>query len=1213
MAATTPPSVRRSSFSMSSQTNSPSSSSRRWLLATLALLAASIALFAWEPWSAQTPQQTPAVTEPADEARNATVLDADGNQRATPEHASGTEPTGDARARTQVAARTVLRGTYTADASFRLDDGNALLMPAPAKLRGGAMGLASFGMDMARRSAKRRADLAAGKQVDEESLEQEMLALIGRAPPVMTAPLGPRGNFTFLDPPEGSYQVVLDHPVLLNRQQVLAEVVLGQEHELGALETRIGAGLVVVVSDAAGQPLQGAKLELGRPIDVSQFMDPSKLGNTLDFLPRMIPFEGQTDERGIRLFRGLPIEDEWLLEVHSRGFVSDYRSFELPAGRETVLSVQLRRGTTLAVTVLDPDGAPVSGVPVEVDIPNRPLPARIKGMAQMERNYSRGGTTGADGVAQIVGLPVGHAQVAARPPGYFDLLRPVALAAGDGNAVTLQLDRGLTISGRLVDVHGAPISAGRVLPTAPREDSFLGLDSGKFMGNVLTVRLWEDGIRAADDGTFSIGGLEAGDVVAVAAVAPGHDRGQVDAVSAGAEGVEIVLQELGTLRGVVVAEPDGEPVTAFKVELQQRAFVMFDHAVLGQGFGEREDGSFVLEDVPRDKFTVAITADGHAPWSESVDFSEGTVDLGEIRLQLPASVRGTTVDPTGVPLPGVTVRVSRGGAADSLMMAQTLGAEMFTSDEEGRFHIEGLTGKRVRLIADKDGYATLRTRPIPLQPGACSEDIVLELDAGGILDGVLTDDEGRPLSGWRAQATHTSGVSMRAALTDANGVFVLEGLMPGTTKVDCMPGDYVSRFAGSGAQDLEKDGFNIAKTIGNAMKWIASDRVVIRSGERTELEMVFRAPDEMDEEGAVRVHGTVRVADVPLEDGMVFLSAAGRTALGPVAQVEAGIFTFEGVPPGTYRCRIQAGILSGAVGQSRTIEVPEGAREHRIELTMPGGELAGTVEDETGRPVAGVAVLLSSSAHAELTTDRMDLGEGSVVTDDTGNFRFHGLAAGSYHLVAREVLSGHERSAQLARIDLRSGERRSDLQLTLARGGTLHVHVRAAGQARTNGLVTLLDPNGNPLGLFHRKLTDRNGSVSFSGLPEGAYRVVVDAPGLAPRVSDVIWHSGVGESSLDIELSAGVPTVVQVGGTLPPELAAHTVTYVVRRADGQLVKTGQVTLPALSGAAAAEVSLGSLESGRYVFQLESERLGVLRGEGEVPRAERAVVSLVVRD
>ncbi|MEM7201571.1 MAG: carboxypeptidase regulatory-like domain-containing protein [Planctomycetota bacterium] len=1171
------------------------------ILALASVLALILTLSLWRPWESPAPQPRAGAPDAPDSASlhggggepetSAATLAAAGQATANP-----------ATERQQVAADTILRGAFAGPAGVRWPGGGrALLLRAGKEIGKGPMGMFSFGMDAVRRRAESR---AGGKRDD---IKREMMDLIGRGEPVMTTPLDPLGGFVFADPPPGRYQIGLDHRVVLQESLVPVAIEDGATLDVGVLPTRTGSSLLVLVHGAEGQPLQGVRLELGRPIDVRQLMDPSKLGDTTKTVMRMLPFESHTDARGSCAFRGLAAEDAWLLETRAAGYIGDDRMVQLTAGRETVVSIQLQRGSTLRTTVRTAGGTPIADASLRLRIPDIIRPARVTGAPGQEddRSFQKKGRANADGVIRIRGLPAGRAELRVTAPGYFTKEHSVALPAGDDATVPVDvvLERGETVAGLVVDAEtGEPVPKARVLavPDAT-EDGSSGLgafDPSDMMADLVNVQLYEDGVLTAADGAFEIGGLRANAPAKVVAIAGGYDRGELRGVAAGSTGLEVRLTPQVLLHGRVVAAPGGQPVTAFEVALATRAFALFERTMRKREFADSIDGAFTLENVPREKLTLKIEAEGRAPFSQKVDFSEGSVDLGDIELRPPASLSGAVVDEHGAPIADATVRIAQGGAADSLFMAKMLGRTLYHSDDAGQFSIEGLQGGRLRLIADKPGYTTVRSRILRLTAGEETAGVTLTLDRGGSVRGRLVDADGAPLVGWRAQATHTSGIAMTDTTTDALGEFLLTGLLPGTHKIDCMPADYMSRFAGVGAGASTGDGkpVNVMKNIGEAMRYVVSDRATVHAGEETEVELVFEEPTDDLADGPGTVRGTVRLGGRPLKAGMVFFSRLGSLAQARTVTVEDGNFTATGLSPGAYRCRVQGGLLEGSIGTSRVVDVV-GSGATTVELELPGGALRGRVVDGTGAPVARVVLILGAPGGS--TNDRMDWGEGSTITDRDGSFNFEGLGPGSYELIAKEELGGGRRTARLDTIELGANEVREGLQLTLGGGATLTVHVRQRGATRINGLVTVLDAFGNPLGLFHRTLTDRDGQVAFAGLPAGSYRLAVEAPGAAPQAAGPVWLRDGKETSLDVELRRGVQTTLALRASARG-LADETVGYTIRTDDGALVAQGALQLRGLSaGGAPVSLPLTPLAPGRYRLHLEGAALGTHDSEHEV--------------
>ena len=393
-----------------------------------------------------------------------------------------------------------------------------------------------------------------------------------------------------------------------------------------------------------------------------------------------------------------------------------------------------------------------------------------------------------------------------------------------------------------------------------------------------------------------------------------------------------------------------------------------------------------------------------------------------------------------------------------------------------------------------------------------------------------------------------------------DGTFAFEGLEPGTHKVDAIGEGHLQDLGAR--NDFESGNFDLSKLIGDVMKWTISDRVVVREGEVSEMKMVFEAPEDEIIDALVAVTGDVRLGGSALQTGIAMLFQPGSTIQRYMATVTQGSFDFGRIRPGTYRLQVTAGLLSGSVGEPKIVRVPE-QESHRIEVDLPGGGISGTVLHDDGRPASGVVLSVSSPTVSGAAMERVDIGEGTAMSGGDGSFSFQGLATGSYDIFAKELMlaGGAGQSGRLSGISIGAGEVRDDLVIHLGAGGRLHVAVRDSIGPRGNALVTLLGPSGGPLDLFHRSLTDRDGEIEFQGLPEGQYRVSVDAPRTAPGISPPVFVGEGASADVVVTLDSGVPVTLKLEGEVPDSARGQLVIYSVWRPDGALMRSGRVVIP----------------------------------------------------
>jgi hypothetical protein len=1043
--------------------------------------------------------------------------------------------------------------------------------------------------------------LALSRLAREGATAGEFADWIDRDPPVRTADVDASGAFAIADPPLGRYRLLLEHPTLQLAAPLEVAVLPGEERDLGEIATRGAAALLVLVADGSGRAIEKASVHLYSRIDPLAFTDPAVLADLPALFRRMLPRVLVTDERGTCRFEGLEPHATWTIRVTAAGFAQDTRPVAVAAGADNLVRVDLVPGARLRVHVVDEADRACAGARFHVRFPDAAELAPFAGLSG-SRPSPAGGTTDADGTRELEGLPLGRAVVDLETPGFLPRSAELQLRSGEVSEVALRLERGAAVTGRVVGESGAGVAGAHVMHVPLLEQSFLGFDLSDAVGlDLMSLDIAERGVACDASGGFVLGGFEHGQAAALVASAPGYEPAQANAVAGSGGPVEIVLLTTATLTGAVTAEPDGSAVSDFTVSISTRSLGVFDRPVAEQTFSGAAGGTFALASLPRDTVTALVRAPGRAPWSSSLDLRSGAVDLGEIRLQQPATIEGVVVDPEGAPLEGVSIRIARGGPGDLFGMAAVFGSDAgVLTDRSGRFSIGDLAGRSVRLLADKAGFAPLRTRPIRIAPGESVTGVLLELGRGGSIRGRVVFADGTPPGQWHIQASHASGLGTASAVTDAEGAFRLVGLAAGTHKVDAFPIDRMQRLVGI-TQRRDPQDLDFASLISEAMHWVLSDRVVVRDGE--EVELTFQAePPETEDEAGTDVTGSVRLGERYLEGGMMLLLPPDSDTARYAIPISAGRFRAS-VRPGAYLARVQPNFLAGFVGAPVRVDVPRAAL-HALDLVFPGGRLSGhVVYHETGAPAVGVALSVLRPGALDAATERFDVGDGTVLTDGRGAFRFEGLGEGTYEIFAKELVStgAGGNSGRLSHLVLGRDQLLDDLVLHIGAGSSLRVSVRDGLGPRSNALVSLLDPGGRRLDLFHHSLTDDDGVATVSGVPPGRYRVLVDASASAPAVSDVLVVASGEERSLEVFLTGGVRAVLEIAGL--PAGREQIVRYAVFAGE-VLLRSGRAVVGAPADGRCT-VELGPFLPGGYLVRLEGLGAEPALVRGEVPETGAA--------
>jgi hypothetical protein len=310
------------------------------------------------------------------------------------------------------------------------------------------------------------------------------------------------------------------------------------------------------------------------------------------------------------------------------------------------------------------------------------------------------------GIARIAPLTQGDLPLRVTAPGYAAQELTIGIPGRTRVRVDIQLVRGATISGVVLDPNHRPLAGAHVVSAhyaleAPRPvevDTVSGAD-GRFVLDCVVPGLV--GVRASAPAYAEA-------VAKETALGPGATR----------TGVELVLNTGGAIIGTV-STLAGLPAPGARVQATR----LSDHSQAGSDLSGA-DGSFRLDGLTEGDYTVTAEAQGGhgvVPGVKVTSREESTVKiiLGD------DAVDGIVHDPQGTPIAGaaVTAYSSYGSG---------LAAESAVTGRDGRFQISGLVGApyRVQAIARDCGTAEVRG----VVAGA---HVDLELQASGRIAGVV--------------------------------------------------------------------------------------------------------------------------------------------------------------------------------------------------------------------------------------------------------------------------------------------------------------------------------------------------------------------------------------------------------------------------------------------------------------------------------------------
>lgn len=392
------------------------------------------------------------------------------------------------------------------------------------------------------------------------------------------------------------------------------------------------------------------------------------------------------------------------------------------------------------------------------------------------------------------------------------------------------------------------------------------------------------------------------------------------------------------------------------------------------------------------------------------------------------------------------------------------------TDATGAFRLTLKSGALHDVWAEARGLA-VATRDA-VRPGS---PLIIRLEAGGVIEGVVRDSSGAPVEGARVDTEPNDrvpawlpGAGTVTATTDRNGRFRLTGL-------DRRPHALVATARGYGT---------------------ARQRGVLTGG-RAELFLVPGAG----------VNGVVVDAEGrPLADVVVRLEAQQHMAWLPSACATdaRGGFAFDGLAPGSYA--LVARHPEHGLAFSPGIEVGAEGDVRRDVILLPGVAVTGRLVDPEEMPVSGRVVVgeIAGEAAPRAAADALSADAGA-----DGRFRIEGVPLGPAAL----NVTAPRFSARRLDFDARPGPPGNDLgDVAMDPGLRLRGHVRSrAGVPVAEAQIFAHQRRGTG-SLNLRATSDDAGAFVIGGLQPGRAQVSVAAQGFAPL------YTGSEAGATDLEL-----------------------------------------------------------------------------------------------
>jgi len=728
-------------------------------------------------------------------------------------------------------------------------------------------------------------------------------------------------------------------------------------------------------------------------------------------------------------------------------------------------TVEVRPAGSIAGVVLTADGMPALGVTVILS----PGPGHFLGhlrdgsLRVVEVEVDESGAFHLEGVAPGKGYELSAASAE------HTITHAIGLEvqAGEETHVAMRMRLGARIAGQVLSVAADGEEEREPVPLA-------GAQVGAIPRGLRDMRMLEEIIKRTHavtdaEGRYVIEGVPEGDVD-VLAIAPGHLPGQgvpliaIDGVLVQAEDVRL---KGGPMVSGRVANSSGVGIEGVQVRWRMVDFrnMEFDfslapmvaQAVEGWDFPVTDsDGRFVAGPCAGEApHRLWFVKPGYASLEHKWNPEEDGEDI-EVVLLGGGVVEGIVMDlERAEPLTEFTVSgldrvMSEAGQPGRFNPFS--GGETF-EDPAGRFRLEGVEPGTVSLSFRADGYLTEVVDELVVVEGEPTRGVIVSMQPGGIVRGVVIDSEGLPVRGAQVIAVSREQRNM-------------------------------GRQRRRGERSRRRRGSE--------------------SGEGFEP----REFDEEEREFTMTMGGGTGAGMMP----PAFFSYAAGLGLfsDDSATTDAqGAFEIMGLEPGKVRLYALHSEYAGAVSEEE-LEIAAGEPLEGVVLELvKGGGAYGTVEDGYGRPLPGTVVFaMSPNRMAPDRGGNIPGGLYEAGTDKNGEYKIENMVAGSYIFVvtrgdAQLNIMSFLGNMNFDLVTIPKGRSiRYDIVDDNASGCRVYGIVYDGGEPVRRGAVTALSfESDNIIGVDFKLARIRSdGSYEFPGLKSGDYILNVQGVGREIRM-----------------------------------------------------------------------------------------------------------------
>lgn len=388
------------------------------------------------------------------------------------------------------------------------------------------------------------------------------------------------------------------------------------------------------------------------------------------------PTETRADDQGEFVFRNLPAM-MCAFDAHAPGYSTRKSTSVLVTPGQVVEGIELEVDPAFSISgrVIQKGehGIGVEGVEVTATPTHPPF-------------MFVSASTDASGAFQLVGLRPGEYSLIGHNEGHMAALdKTVTIADKDVDDVTLEIDVGVTISGRIEPATAATVGL--------QFDMFDGQDNPS-----RDYRAGKARVQTDPSGAFSMESIPNGEYDIVAVTTDGRG-GRLPIVVAGTaqSGLVVTVTKLSTISGRVV-DANGKPkgnYSVFARALYRKAEMKWPSVVSSPFARSAADGSFKISGLEAGDYVVAPNF-GDGPYVHV----DAKTDIRDLELVVPARdgvITGQVVETNGKPVSHAFVFAAR---EEGTAGYSDLGGRPVQTDNAGRFTVPNLVDGTYTVSAE---------------------------------------------------------------------------------------------------------------------------------------------------------------------------------------------------------------------------------------------------------------------------------------------------------------------------------------------------------------------------------------------------------------------------------------------------------------------------------------------------------------------------------